>query len=32
MYLNIHVPQLQSERGVVRFFREHRASRYRRRR
>jgi hypothetical protein len=24
MYLNIYVPQLQSERGVVRFFREHR--------
>jgi hypothetical protein len=24
MYLNIYVPQLQSERDVVRFFREHR--------
>jgi hypothetical protein len=23
-YLNIYVPQLQSERGVVHFFREHR--------
>jgi hypothetical protein len=24
MYLNIYVPQLQTEQGVVRFFREHR--------
>jgi len=24
MYLNIYVPQLQHEQGIVRFFREHR--------
>jgi hypothetical protein len=31
MYFNIYVPQLQSERGVVRFFASTVASRYRRR-